>query len=398
MTDYMREFHPQARILMGPGPSNVNARVLQAMASPVVGHLDPQFVNVMIEVREMLRPVFGTNNNLTLVLSGSGSAGMEAAVCNLVERGEKMLVAVNGYFGMRMAEVARRAGAEVTVVESQWGKAMDANAIEAALKKLGKVKAVGIIHGETSTGVMNPIPDISKLVHDHGGLLIMDAVTTLGGAKVDMAGWDVDICYSGTQKCLATPPGLSPISVGPRGIETLKTRKTQVQSYYLDLAVLADYWSRTTPRYHHTAPISMFYAFREALRMLHEEGLEARWARHAWLSSALCAGVQGMGLQLFADPKYRLAPLTTICIPQGVDDAKLRGTLLDEFNLEIGAGFGPLAGKIWRVGLMGETCRPQNVFYFLSCLERGLLRQGYEVPVGAGEAAAAKVIAEGPGK
>ena len=393
MADYMKEFHPTPRLLMGPGPSNVHPRVLQAMASPVVGHLDPQFVQVMIDVREMLRPVFGTRDGLTLALSGTGHAGMEASFCNLLEHGEKVLIAVNGFFGQRMTDIAARVGGEVHLVESTWGKPLDVNAIEVELKRLGRVKVVAMIHAETSTGVLNPVPEVARLAHEHGALLILDTVTSLGGMKVAMDEWDVDIAYSASQKCLGSPPGLSPISLEPRALEAMKARKTRVQSYYLDLVTLADYWSKT-PRYHHTAPVSMFYAFRESLRMLHEEGLEVRFKRHTRNAAALWAGIEAMGLKLMVEPKWRLPQLTTVLIPEGVDDVKVRSTLLNEYNLEISGGFGPLAGKIWRVGLMGEGCYPSSVFYFLSSLEQVLTRMGYELPIGEGVAAAARALAD----
>ena len=392
MSNYQREFRPTRRLLMGPGPCNIHPRVLQVMAEVVQGHLDPEFVGVIADVSEMLRIVFQTRNELTLAVSGTGSAGMEAALANMLERGERALIAVNGYFGERMAEVADRAGAEVHKVEFQWGKPVQADAVEAQLKRLAEVKVVGMVHAETSTGVLSPVADVARVAHEYGALLILDAVTSAGGVEIALDDWDVDVCYSGTQKCLGVPPGLAPISVGPRGQATLKARKTKVQSYYLDLGLIEGYWSQT-PAYHHTAPVSLVYALREGLRMVLEEGLKARHERHARTAAALRAGVEALGLELFADPDYRLDPITTVLVPNGVDEAKIRRTLLSKYNIEIGGGLGPVAGKIWRIGLMGENAKPSSVLTCLSALEEILAQEGYEVAHGEGVAAAQRALA-----
>jgi len=391
MSDYQKEFRPTRRLLMGPGPCNIHPRVLQAMAETVQGHLDPEVVDALVDISDMLRIVFQTRNELTLAVSGTGSAAMEAAVCNVLERGERALVAVNGYFGDRLVEVADRAGAEVHKVTFPWGKPVEPDAVEAELKRLGKVKVVAMVHAETSTGVLNPVAEVARIAHENGALLILDAVTSLGGVEVALDDWDVDVCYSGSQKCLGVPPGISPVSVGPRGQAALEARKTKVQSYYLDLALLRTYWSRPA-MYHHTVPVSLVYALREGLRMVLEEGLQARYERHARTAAALRAGVEAMGLELLADPNYRLGPLTTVVVPDGVDEARIRRTLLADYNIEIGGGLGPLAGKIIRIGLMSDSCWPSSVFACLSALEDALLQQGFEVARGEGLAAAQRAL------
>ena len=387
MKDYLKELNFPYRVLLGPGPSNVHPRVIQAMLTPILGHLDPDFHKVTDHIREMLRFIFRATEGLTLSLSATGMAGMEAALCNLVEPGDRVVIAVNGFFGGRMVDVASRCGAEVHVIEVPWGKPVLPEMVEKSLKGLGKVKAVGVVHGETSTGVISPVQDIASVVHNYGSLLIVDAVTTLGGVELAMDQWGLDVCYSGSQKCLGAPSGLSPISLSPRALEVLKNRKTNVQSFYLDLLVLESYWSEKRS-YHHTVPIVMFYAFREALRMIMEEGLTDRWQRHARNAVALRAGLKALGLELFADPDYMLDPLTTVLIPDGVDGAKVIGQLYKEHSIEIGGGLGSVKGKIWRIGLMGESCKSSNVLLVLSALERILPQQGYEVAQGASVRAA----------
>ena len=383
---------------MGAGPSSVHSRVLQAMANPILGHLDPEFLRVMDDVMAMLRIVFQTSNRLTLPISATGSAGMEAAFCNVVERGDTVVIAVNGYFGNRMVDVAGRCGAEVHVVEYPWGKAVgpDLAPLEEELRKHPKIKAVGVVHGETSTGVLSPLPEIANLAHRYDALLIADAVTSLGGEEMAVDQWDVDVCYSGTQKCLGAPPGLAPISLGPRAVNVLKARKTQVQSFYLNLANLETYWSEDQNRvYHHTAPVSMIYALREALRMVMEEGVEERIRRHTRNALALHAGLEALGLELFADPGYKLSPLTTVVVPNGIDDARVRRKLIADYGIEIGGGLGELAGRVWRIGLMGESSSESNILTFLSSLERILLDEGYEVGLGAGVAGAQRALSTG---
>ena len=394
MSEYLKEFNPPHRILMGAGPSNVHSRVLQAMAQPILGHLDPDFLRVMDHVREMLRLVFQTSNNLTLPISATGTAGMEAAYCNVIEPGDTVVVAVNGYFGNRAVDIASRCGAQVHPVEFPWGQAVgpDLTPLENEVKKHRKVKAIGVVHAETSTGVLSPLPEIANLAHRYDALLIADAVTSLGGEVLSLDRWDVDVCHSGSQKCLGAPPGLAPISLGPRAIKVMEERKTKVQSFYLNLAGLETYWSEGQRAYHHTAPISMVYALREALRMAMEEGLENRIRRHARNAAALRAGLEALGLQLFSDPAHRLNPLTTVVVPEGVDGALVRSKLLGDFGIEIAGGLGELAGRIWRIGLMGESSRESNVFALLSSLEIILAEEGYEVARGAGVAGAQRSL------
>ena len=398
MSNYLKEFKPPQKILMGPGPSSVHPRVLQAMTAPILGHLDPDFLRVMDDVMEMLRIVFQTSNRLTLPISATGTAGMEAAFCNMVEPGDTVVIAINGYFGNRMADIASRCGAEVHTVELSWGKPVgpDLSALEEEMRKHPSVKALGVVHGETSTGILTHMPEIADLAHRYDALLIADAVTSLGGEWMALDQWDVDVCYSATQKCLGAPPGLAPISLGPRAVNVLRERKTKVQSFYLNLANLETYWSENQNRvYHHTAPISMIYALREALRMVMEEGMENRIRRHARNAAALRAGLEALGLELFADPDHRLNPLTTVVVPDGVNEAQVRRRLLMEYSIEIGGGLGEIAGRVWRIGLMGESSSEGNVLTFLSALERILPEEGYEVAQGAGLAGALGALASG---
>ena len=389
---YLEEFRPPHRILLGAGPSTVHPRVLQAMTRPILSHLDPVFFQVMDDVCEMLRQVYGTSNYMTVPLSSTGTGAMETACANILERGNVMVVCRNGFFGHRLAEIAERCGAETYVVDSPWGKPVDVQALEDELKKHPEVKAVGLIHAETSTGVLTPLQEITELAHRYGALVIVDAVTSLGGHELQMDGWDLDVCYSATQKCLGAPPGLAPISLGPRAMEVINTRTTKVQSFYFNLKDLESYWSETRA-YHHTSPISMTYALREALRMTIEEGVENRIRRHARVASVLRAGLEALGMELLAEPDYRLNPLTSVLVPAGLDETKVRRRLLDEYNIEIGGGLGDLKGKIWRIGVMGESCRETNVFALLSALEVVLPSLGYEVASGASLAAAQRALA-----
>ncbi len=352
---------------MGPGPSNVAPSVLKSMANPLVGHLDPVFVKMMDEIKTMLRGAFLTKNDMTFPVSGTGSAGMEFCFVNLIEPGDEVIVGVNGVFGTRMAEVATRCGAIVTKVEAPWGQIIEAQQIADALKKVTRPKLVAIVHAETSTGALTPVPEISKLVHDAGAMLLLDAVTSLGGCPVLLDEWNVDAVYSGTQKCLSCPPGLAPVSLSSRAMEVARTRKNKVQSWYLDVNLLASYWGEERV-YHHTAPITMNYALHEALRLVAEEGLEVRWKRHEQASRALKAGLEVMGLKIASQEGHQLWQLNAVAIPEGVDEANVRKRMLTDFNIEIGAGLGPLKGKIWRIGLMGETARIPNVKTVLSAL------------------------------
>ncbi len=380
------QLSPSPRILMGPGPSDVHPRVLQAMATPLLGHLDPEFVKLMNETQEMLRYVFQTENRLTLPVSATGSAGMEACVVNLIEPGDNMLVCVNGVFGQRMADVARRAGALVVTIERPWGQVFDPNEIADAVKR-SRPKVVGIVHAETSTGAWQPMEELGKIAHESGSLLLMDCVTSLGGVPVQLDEWGVDAAYSGTQKCLSCPPGLSPASFSPRAAEVIKSRKTKIQSWYLDMSMVERYWGAER-FYHHTAPITMNYALREALRLVCEEGLENRWSRHERNHLALKAGLAAIGIGYAAQEGHQLPQLNAVRIPEGVDDLSVRKQLLAEFGIEIGGGLGDFKGKIWRIGLMGHTSRPNNVLVFLAALEKCLASQGVAVSAGASVAAA----------
>ncbi len=383
------------RILMGPGPSGVHPRVRQAMALPVLGHLDPDFLAVMDDVTRNLRLVFETSNRLTLPMSGTGSAGMETALVNFLEPGEVAVVCVNGLFGERMADIAGRLGAEVVLVEAPWGEAVDPADVEAAVKGR-KVKLVAVVHAETSTGVLQPLEGIVRVAHEAGALVVVDAVTSLGGVPVRVDERDIDVCYSGTQKCLSCPPGLAPLTVGPRGEEALDKRKARVSSWYLDLTMIRRYWGRER-FYHHTAPVSMMYALAEALRLVVEEGLEARYRRHETASAALQAGLEAMGLRLFVRKDLRLAPLVAVEVPPGVDDTRLRRELLTDYGIEVGGGLGRLKGRIVRIGVMGHSARKRNVMLLLAAMEDCLDRQGFPVPFGEAEQAALSVYRAGGG-
>ena len=391
-SSYFTESIPPQRILMGPGPSSVHPRVLQAMTRPVVGHLDPVFLQMMDDVGVMLRQVFRTSNLLTVPLSATGTGAMEAACANVLEPGDTMIVCRNGFFGIRLADIAERCGARVHLVDSPWGKPVDAQALSDELARHSRVKAVGLVHAETSTGVLTPLPEIIELIHRHGALAIVDAVTSLGGHELRVDEWGVDVCYSATQKCLGAPPGLAPISLSEAAMEVVNSRESKTQSFYFDLKELARYWDQTRA-YHHTAPISMTYALREALRMMMEEGIDARIQRHARVAAALRAGLESLGLELIADPGFRLDPLTTVAIPGGIDDATVRRALLDGYNIEIGGGLGEFRGKAWRIGLMGDSARETNVFALLSALETILSSNGYEVAYGSSLAAAQQALA-----
>jgi alanine-glyoxylate transaminase/serine-glyoxylate transaminase/serine-pyruvate transaminase len=363
-----KDLNVPSRILLGPGPSMVDPRVLRVMTAPLVGHLDPQFIRVMDEVQELLRYTFQTKNEITLPISGTGSAGMEASICNFIEPADKMLVGICGYFGERIAEMGLRYGAEVQRIERPWGEVFTPEEVDEALSK-ESYKLLALVHGETSTGVcQTEIKAMAEAAHKHGALLLLDTVASLGGTNVAVDEWGVDICYSGSQKALSAPPGLAPLTISPRAEERLKNRKRKVTSWYFDLNLLLDYWTETR-RYHHTAPISMNYALREALRLVAEEGLEARFARHRENAEYLWEGVENLDLPLLVPEKNRLVTLTTPQIPGRIDDANIRRRLREEYNIEIAGGFGPLAGKVWRIGLMGHSCRKENVLLLLSALE-----------------------------
>jgi len=381
------ELQPSARVLLGPGPSNIHPRVMKAMLSPVVGHLDPDFVRVMEDIKKLLRIVFQTSNEITFPVSGTGSAGMEAAMANLIEDGDEVVVAVNGAFGERIAEAAVRLGAKVHRVEAEWGRIVEAERLEAALKAARQPKLLAVVHAETSTGVYQPVEELGRLAHRYGALMVMDAVTSLGCVPVEIDHWQIDVCYSCTQKGIGAPPGLAPVTFSERAMQAVRTRKQKCRSWYFDVAMIERYWGPDR-LYHHTAPISMNYAIYEALRIVVEEGLEARFKRHRANSIALQAGLQAMGLELAAQLGYRLPQLTAVRVPDGIDDAKVRAELLRIFNLEIGAGLGVFKGKVWRIGLMGESSRRENVMLVLNALETVLAAQGMEIARGAALVAA----------
>ena len=391
-SSYMNELQPPQKVLLGPGPSTVHPRVLQALSLPVMGHLDPAFFQVMDDVCEMLRMVFHTTNSMTVPISSTGTGAMETACANIIEPGDSMLVCRNGYFGIRLADIAERCGATVHVMDTPWGKAVDPQMLKDELKKHPGLKAVGVIHAETSTGVLSDMKELVDVIHESGALAIVDAVTSLGGHEVRMDDWGIDVCYSATQKCLGAPPGLAPISLSPAAMDVVAKRPSKVQSFYFNLKDLEAYWNQTRA-YHHTSPINMTYALREALRMMMEEGQENRINRHARVAAALRAGAEALGLSLLAEEGHRLNPLTTLSIPEGIEDAKVRRALLNDYDIEIGGGLGEFAGKAWRVGLMGESARERNVFALLSALETILSKEGYEVAFGASLSAAQRTIA-----
>jgi alanine-glyoxylate transaminase/serine-glyoxylate transaminase/serine-pyruvate transaminase len=369
----------------------VHPRVLRAMSTPLVGHLDPEFVQIMNDTQDMLRQVFRTRNVLTFPVSGTGSAGMETCVVNLIEPGDKMVVCVNGVFGQRMTDVAQRAGAAVTTIERSWGEVFEPGQIRDVLRKV-RPKVLGIVHAETSTGAGQPASELGALCRETGTLLLLDAVTSLAGMPVEIDAWGVDAVYSGTQKCLSCPPGLAPVSFSPRAVEMMGRRKTKVQSWYLDMAMVQRYWSEER-FYHHTAPITMIYALRESLRLVLEEGLEARWARHLKDHQALKAGLAALAIGYPAAEGHLLPMLNAVRIPAGADDLTTRKRLLSRFGIEIGGGLGDFKGKVWRVGLMGYSSRPANVLLFLAALEESLAAQSVKIAEGASVAAANRVYA-----
>jgi alanine-glyoxylate transaminase/serine-glyoxylate transaminase/serine-pyruvate transaminase len=378
MASVPEAFTPPPRVLLGPGPSQVAPSVLRALSLPTIGHLDPAFLGVLDQVRAMLREVVGTSNELTMPMSGTGSLGMETCIVNLVEPGDQVLVGINGVFGQRLAEVARRAGAEVVTAECTWGRALDVDSLARAAAGRS-FKLVCIVHAETSTGALTPIAPFRELADRLGALLLVDAVTSLGGVPVDMDAVGADALYSGTQKCLSCPPGLSPVSFSPRAMQVVAQRKLPAQSWYVDLGLIAKYWGGER-LYHHTAPINMIYALHEALRLALNEGLSLRYARHRQVSHALGVGLEALGLRLLVPASERLPPLTLVEIPAGVDDARVRRHLLERDNVEIGGGLGPLKGKAWRIGLMGESCTAHSVSTVLAALRDALLSEGHRAP------------------
>lgn len=355
------------RVLLGPGPSLVDPRVLKAMATPLIGHLDPQFLELMNNMQEMLRRVMETENKLTFAVAGTGSASMEASFANMLEPGDKILIGINGYFGHRMVDMAERYGAEVYTITKPWGEVFSPEEVAAALDE-NPVDVAAFVHAETSTGARQPLDEIAKLVHERGGYLIADTVTSLGGLPVRVDEVGIDVTYSGGQKALSCPPGASPISFSDRAVERLQNRKTKVANWYLDASMLGNYWG-SERTYHHTAPISMNYAIYESLRVILEEGLEERFARHQRNAELLWEGLENLDMVLHVDEAYRLPTLTTVRIPASVDELAVRKALLNDYNIEIGGGLGELKGQVWRIGLMGYSSRKENVLLLLAALE-----------------------------
>jgi alanine-glyoxylate transaminase/serine-glyoxylate transaminase/serine-pyruvate transaminase len=392
----MKDLIPPRRLLLGPGPSMVHQRVLRAMATPLLGHLDPAFLTVMNDIQGLLRHVFATANQFTLAISGTGSAGMEAAIVNVVEPGEAVIVGVNGVFGTRLATIVERCGGKAIRVEAPWGHIIEPDAIEAALQRSSPVKAVVLVQAETSTGVWQPLEAVGNLCRAYNTLFIVDAVTSLAGIPVEVDRHGIDVCYSATQKCLSCPPGLAPFTLSDRALGVIRTRRTACQSWYLDMALIADYWTDHKRAYHHTAPISMLYALREALRLVEEEGFPARFTRHQRHAQALVAGLTALGLTPLPSPDYRLPMLTCVSIPPHIEEASVRAQLLETFGIEIGGGLGPLKGKVWRIGLMGESCTEANVMTLLHALEEIGVRAGWISSSDIGSQAAARTYSGSP--
>lgn len=382
---------------MGPGPSDIHPRVLSAMSRPTIGHLDPEFIRMMDELKELLRYAFQTRNEITFAVSAPGSAGMECCFVNLVEPGDKVVVCQNGVFGGRMKENVERCGGTAVMVQDAWGDAVDANKVEDALKANPGAKAVAFVHAETSTGAQSDAKTLVDLAHRHGCLAIVDTVTSLGGTPVKVDEWGIDAVYSGSQKCLSCPPGLSPVSFGERALDAIKKRKSKVQSWFLDLQLVMSYWGGDGKRaYHHTAPINLLYGLHEALVMLQEEGLENAWARHVRNHIALRAGFEAMGLEFVVREEHRLPQLNAVSVPNGVDEAEVRARLLSDYSLEIGAGLGTMAGKIWRVGLMGQASTKRNVLYCVGAMDAILTAMDAPIRSGVGVSAVVQIYSGGP--
>ncbi|MEQ8412932.1 MAG: alanine--glyoxylate aminotransferase family protein [Imperialibacter sp.] len=365
-------FNPPHRVLMGPGPSDAHPRVLKAMSSPLIGHLDPEFVRMMDEVKSMVQQTLLTKNNLTFVVSAPGSAGMETCLVNLLEPGDECIICVNGVFGGRMVDIAERCGAKVHRIDTDWGKVTEVSQIKKVLDVCPKPKLVAIVHAETSTGAMQPLQEISDLVHNAGSLLVVDAVTSYTGAPLKVDEWGIDAIYSGSQKCLSAPPGLSPVSLSEAAVKVLDNRKTKVQSWFLDLTMVKNYWAGAKRAYHHTGPVSAIFALHEALNIVLEEGLEERWARHEVVHNYLKMKLEALGFKFVVDEQHRLPNLNAVYLPEGVDEAALRTRLLNDYNIEVGGGLGVFAGKIWRIGIMGESCTKNHVNMLVGALEEML--------------------------
>jgi len=385
------ELNPPNVLLLGGGPSNIDPRVMAVLSSPIVGHLDPYFLEIMDDTIELLRYTFKTNNNITLPISGTGSAGMQTAISNIVEGGDEVVVLVNGYFGERIKDMVYRCGGKPIVIAADWGKTIKKEAFEEVLEN-SNAQVVALVHTETSTGVLQPLRDIVRIAHLHDSLLIVDAVTSLGGCELDVDALGIDVCFSASQKCLSCPPGLAPITVSERAMAKIRNRKTKVQSWYFDLSLIEEYWVNRNRVYHHTAPISLIYAIRESLRFLYGEGLEKRWLTHKRNSLALIRGVEALGLKMNAEEGYRAPSINAISIPDEINDENIRKSLRENFNISISAGLGVLKGKIWRVGLMGVNSSERNVLLFLEAFERVLNKEGYPSKPNQGVSAAMDVF------
>ena len=387
------ELNPPERTLMGPGPSDVHPRVLRAMSTPLVGHLDPAFLELMDEVQELLRYTFRTDNQWTIPVSGTGSAAMEAAFANIVEPGDTVLVPTNGYFGGRMASMSERAGGEVVRVGAPWGEPLDPADVRSVIREQ-EPDVFAFVHAETSTGALQPhVPELTEIAHEHGAYVIADCVTSLGGVELRVDEWGIDVAYSGAQKCLSCPPGASPLTLNDRAMEKIHGRDEPTRSWYLDLGLLEGYWGGERS-YHHTAPITNVYAMREALRLVAEEGIEERWRRHRHVAGALKAGVRAMGLEMNADDEYWLPSLNAVRVPAGIDAGEIIQAVLDGYDIEIAGGLGDLAGEIFRIGCMGHSARPGKVLHTLAALGGELERAGAEVDVDLGIGAARRRLAE----
>ena len=392
----IRSFKPPVRTLMGPGPSDVHPRILEALSRPTIGHLDPAFISMMDELKELLQYAFQTKNAMTMPVSAPGSAGMETCFVNLVEPGDKVIVCQNGAFGGRMKENVERCGGLAVMVEDVWGEAIDIGKLEDALKANSDARIVAMVHAETSTGAQSDVAALVKLARAHDCLTIVDAVTSLGGTPLKVDEWQIDAIYSGSQKCLSCTPGLSPVSFSERALEKVRNRRSKVQSWFMDLNLVMGYWGTGTKRaYHHTAPINALYSLHEALVMLQEEGLENAWARHKQNHLALKAGLEAMGLTFIVKEADRLPQLNTVSIPAGVDDASVRSRLLNDYNLELGAGLGALAGKVWRIGLMGHSSRAENILLCVAALESVLGDMGADIKLGVALPAMQKSLGRG---
>ncbi|MBT7226032.1 MAG: alanine--glyoxylate aminotransferase family protein [Gammaproteobacteria bacterium] len=388
----MKSFHPPVRTLMGPGPSDANPRILEALSRPTIGHLDPAFIQMMDETKLLLQHAFKTGNALTMPVSAPGSAGMETVFTNLLERGDKVVICQNGVFGGRMKENVERCGAEAIMVEDAWGSTIDIDKAEQALTDNPDAKAIAFVHAETSTGVRSDVQALCGLAAKYDCLSIVDAVTSLGGIELEVDEWGIDAIYSGTQKCLSCVPGLSPVSFSERAARVIRERKTKVQSWFLDLNLVMGYWGSDAKRtYHHTAPVNSLYALHESLLILQEEGLQNAWSRHALNHEALLAGLETLGLKFIVDKEFRLPQLNAVAFPESIDDASVRSVLLNDYNLEIGAGLGALAGSVWRIGLMGFASNKSNVLLCVSALGSVLAAQGMPVDVSKAMAAAGAV-------